>query len=326
MTRAARQTPERFSGGFSLRGLFAIAVWGASFVATRIALESFSPCGLAAFRLLTAGVLLGVVIRARGGRLLPARADLPICLLLGVTLAAHMVVQAYGLRYTSAINTGWIIGFIPVTVALGAHLLRQQRLNAIGWMGVTIGTAGVLTVTAVAPPDFARARFGDLLQIGSCFTWTVYTLAGAGPIARNGALRVTAAAMATAAVIVAVATLGTGATVGPVTPRSLGAFAFLGLICSGVAYYLWFAASHDRGPTRVAALLYFEPFVTLITAAAVLHEPITSNAIAGGLIVLVGVWLVGRGSSTRTGRATTGGIGEMAVDSAMPSGERRDQQ
>ncbi len=301
--RDENQQREQFSRGLSLRGLFAVTVWGASFVATRIALESFSPFGLVAFRLLAAAFLLGIVLRARGGRLLPARADLPVCLLLGVTLATHLVMQAYGLQYTSAINTGWIMGFIPVTIAIGAHLLRQQRLNATGWIGVAVGTGGVLTVTAVAPPDFAQARFGDLLQIVSCLTWTFYTLAGAGPIARNGALRVTACAMATAAVIVTLATLGTGVTVGPVTPRGLGALAFLGLICSGVAYYLWFAASHDRGPTRVAALLYFEPFVTLVVAAAVLHEPITSNAIAGGSIVLIGVWLVGRGASqTGTGK------------------------
>ncbi|MBU0617248.1 MAG: DMT family transporter [Planctomycetes bacterium] len=297
MIRDTNGQHERFARSLSLRGLFAVTVWGASFVATRIALESFNPFGLVAFRLLAAALLLGIVIRARGGRLLPTRADLPVCLLLGVTLAAHLLMQAYGLRYTSAINTGWIIGFIPVTIALGAHLLRQQHLNAFGWIGVVVGTGGVLTVTAVAPPDFTHARFGDLLQIASCFTWTIYTLAGAGPIARNGALRVTACAMAIAATIVTLATLGTDVTTGPLTLRGLVALAFLGLVCSGVAYYVWFAASHDRGPTRVAALLYFEPFVTLVVAAALLHEPITLNAIVGGLIVLVGVWLVGRGAS-----------------------------
>jgi drug/metabolite transporter (DMT)-like permease len=287
----------RFAAGLSARGLFAVGVWGASFVATRIALESFSPFGLVAFRLLAAAVLLGIVVRTRAGDLLPAPADRPVCLLLGLTLAAHLLMQAYGLRYTSAINTGWIIGFIPVTIALGAQLLRQQRLNAAGWIGVAVGTGGVLTVTAVAPPDFAHAHFGDVLQIASCFTWTIYTLAGVGPIARNGALRVTAFAMTSAAILVALATLATGVTTGPLTARGLIALGFLGLVCSGVAYYVWFAASHDRGPTRIAALLYFEPFVTLVTAAVLLHEPITINAIVGGLIVLVGVWLVQRGAS-----------------------------
>ncbi len=322
--RDPSQQHGRFSRGWSVRGLFAVTVWGASFVATRIALESFNPFGLVAFRLLAAAFLLGIVVRARGGRLWPARADLPVCVLLGVTLAAHLLMQAYGLRYTSAINTGWIIGFIPVTIALGAQLLRQQRLNATGWMGVAVGTGGVLTVTAVAPPDFTHAHFGDLLQIASCFTWTIYTLAGAGPIARNGALRVTAFAIVTAAALVTVATLATGVTIGPVTVRGLIALGFLGLICSGVAYYVWFAASHDRGPTRVAALLYFEPFVTLVTAAVLLHERITPNAIAGGLIVLVGVWLVGRGSSKP---ASWERIEEKSEASApLACGERRETQ
>jgi drug/metabolite transporter (DMT)-like permease len=283
--------------GLSAKGLFAVAVWGASFVATRIALQSFSPFGLVAARLLAGTLLLGVLIRARGGRVLPVRADLPACTLLGVTLSVHLLMQAYGLRYTSAINTAWIIGFIPVTIGLGAQLLGQQRLSATGWAGVAIGTGGVLTVTAVTPPDFAHARFGDLLQIASCFTWTIYTLAATGPMARNGALRVTAFAMGVAAITTTVATVAAGALAGAVTARGLLALGFLGLICSGVAYYLWFSATHDRGPTRIAALLYFEPFVALVTGAAILSEPITPNAVAGGLLVLVGVWLVGRGAS-----------------------------
>jgi drug/metabolite transporter (DMT)-like permease len=314
----------RFAHGLSARGLFAVTVWGASFVATRIALESFNPFGLVAFRMLAAVVLLGVVVRARGGRVLPAHRDLPVCLLLGVTLAGHLLIQAYGLQYTSAINTGWIIGFIPVTIALGAQLLRQQRLNATGWIGVAVGTGGVLTVTAVAPPDFAHAHLGDLLQIASCFTWTIYTLAGAGPIARNGTLRVTAFAMGTAAVLVTLATFGSGVVAGPVTVRGLVALGFLGVVCSGVAYYVWFSASHDRGPTRIAALLYFEPFVTLVTAAALLHEAITPNAIAGGLIVLAGVWLVGRGASKP---ASWERIQERSEASApLACGERRETQ
>ncbi len=290
----------RLRRGLSAKGLFAVAVWGASFVATRIALQSFSPFGLVAARLLAGTLLLGVLIRARGGRVLPVRADLPACTLLGVTLSVHLLMQAYGLRYTSAINTAWIIGFIPVTIALGAQLLGQQRLSATGWAGVAIGTGGVFTVTAVTPPDFAHARFGDLLQIASCFTWTIYTLAAAGPMARNGPLRVTAFAMGIAAIATTVATIAAGALAGAVTARGLLALGFLGLICSGVAYYLWFSATHDHGPTRTAALLYFEPFVALATAAAILSEPITPNAVAGGLLVLVGVWLVGRGASRPT--------------------------
>lgn len=281
------------------KGLSAVAVWGASFVATRIALESFHPFGLVAIRLWMGAALLFLLARRASPKRRLSSADYPAGLFLGAVLAAHLLIQAYGLLYTSAINTGWIIGFMPVTIALGAYLLGQQRLQPRGWAGVALGTVGVLLVTAVTPPNFRHARWGDLLQIGSCLTWTVYTLAAAGPLARLGPLRVTAASMAVAAAIATVATMGSGLTRGPLFVSAVGATVFLGVACSGVAYYLWLAAMDEHGPARVSALLYFEPFVTLATAVLLKDEPITLNALAGGLCVLAGVWLVARGSTKR---------------------------
>lgn len=283
-------------GAISAKGLFAVVVWGASFVATRMALQAVHPFALIGVRLWMGAGLLALLLAARRERLLPQRTDLPACVFLGVVLSAHLLVQAFGLEYTSAINTGWIIGFIPVTIALGATLLRQQRLSGLGWLGVAVGTGGVLVVTLKSPPNFAQARIGDLLQLTSCLTWTVYTLAATGPNQRNGVLRVTTFGMAVAAAIGTVAALFTPWRAGPLTGGAVLAIVFLGVICSGAAYYLWFAAQRDYGPAHVGALLYIEPFVGLIVAASLLHEPVTINALVGGVCVLGGVWLVARGA------------------------------
>ena len=189
MTRSS--STSRLRDSLSGKAFLAITFWGASFVFTRIALESFGPFGLVASRLVAGSGLLYLTLRARGGQLrFPAR-EIPLVVLLGLVLGTHLILQAYGLQYTSAMNTGWIIGFIPVTIAIGAHLLGRQRLTGKGWLGVAVGTLGVVLVTIQSPPDFRQARFGDMLQIVSCFTWTFYTLAAVGLVARVGALRVT---------------------------------------------------------------------------------------------------------------------------------------
>lgn len=280
----------------SPRGLLAIAVWGASFVATRIALESLTPYGIVAVRLLAGTLLLALVVRLRRGRLVPLRPDVGVCVFLGLIVSAHLLIQAYGLQFTSAINTGWIIGFIPVTIAVGAFLLGQQRLKALGWLGVSVGTAGVLAVTWTEPPDFANAHFGDLLQVSSCLTWAVYTLAAVTPITRNGALTVTTFSMAVAAGATLLIAIPAGFIRQPPTWETWAAMAFLGPICSGIGYAMWFAAQREHGPARTAALLYLEPFVTLAAAMTIMAEPLTPNAVLGGLLVLCGVWLVARGS------------------------------
>ena len=282
----------RFSG----KGLCAIALWGGSFVLTRVALRSFDPFGLVALRLTVGSALLFLAARLRTGRFLPVRADIGVCVFMGFALGLHIVMQAYGLQYTTAINAGWIIGFTPVTIALGAHLLGKQKILPTGWAGVVVGALGVLLVTSSALPDFKDARFGDLLQILSCLTWTIYTLAGVDAIRRSGALRVTALTMGVAALLNAAATPWMGILSGPLTLRPCLALAFLGFLCSGLAYYLWFQAVDEHGPARTGSMLYLEPFVTSIAATATLHEPVTVNVIFGGVCVLSGVWLVAGGS------------------------------
>jgi drug/metabolite transporter (DMT)-like permease len=274
------------------KGLFAVVVWGGSFVATKIAMTWLNPFALVAARFLIGTLLLVAALRLREGRVWPAARDIPAGVLLGAILGAHLLIQAYGLQYTSAISTGWIIGFMPVTIALGAILLRQQRLGPVGWTGVALGTAGILVVWLSSSPDFAHARFGDLLQIGSCLTWTVYTLASAGPVARNGVLRVTGLAMGVAAVLCAAATPWTGVFTGPAAPGPVAALLFLGLVCSGAAFWLWFAAVREHGPSRTGALLYIEPFVASATGRGILAERLRAPVILGGLCVLAGVWLV----------------------------------
>jgi drug/metabolite transporter (DMT)-like permease len=284
----------------SPEALVAVAFWGVSFVATRIALRAFHPFGLIATRLVLGTALLALVQLVRRKPLLPERGDRPACAALGVVLAVHLLLQAFGLRLTTAIRTGWIIAFIPIMIAVGARVVLGKRLAPLGWLGVAIGAAGVLVVGAVAPRDFAHARFGDLLQFVSCVTWTVYSLTAHRPAVRSGALRTSAFAMGVAAVLAAAAAASAGVLVAPVDAGALVSVLFLGLGCSGTAFFLWIRALTRDGPARSAAMLYFQPFVTLLAAQIVLGEPVTTNALAGGPIVLFGVWLVGRGTPRNT--------------------------
>lgn len=277
--------------------LLAVAAWGGSFVAVRIALASFQPAGLVAARLWLGALVLFLLLRLRGGPMLPARRDRIRCVLLGGLFGGHLLIQTFGLRFTTAIRTGWIIAFIPVVIALGAHLFGGQRLRAVGWLGVLLALAGVLGVVLEEPPDLAAVRLGDGLQLLSCFTYALFTLAGVGPVSRNGALRVTAACITVAALVVTVPALVTGFRTGALTSGTVGALTYLGVGCSGLAIALWYRAQARCGSHRTGATLYFEPFVTMVAAAALLDESLSGAALVGGLVVLVGVWLVGRGVS-----------------------------
>jgi drug/metabolite transporter (DMT)-like permease len=275
--------------------LLAVVLWGASFVATRFVLEVFSPLALVAIRLVLGCVVLVIIGRIAGYAVWSDRGGRRVWMVLGCIIAAHLLIQAVGLTYTTAVHTGWIIGFIPVVIALGARIFLGQRLSSGAWLGVAIATCGVLLVTAQRPPDFSQARLGDLLQVLSCFTWAAYTLIAIRPIERHGSLPTTAVPMAVAAAILTAAAAVQGSPmVGHPTAAHITALAFLGVLCSGVAYLLWFGAVGGIGPARTGSYLYLEPFVTLAVAWSVLDEPVTVTAVAGGIVVLFGVWLVNR--------------------------------
>jgi drug/metabolite transporter (DMT)-like permease len=71
-----------------------------------------------------------------------------------------------------------------------------------------------------------------------------------------------------------------------------GAILFLGIGCSGLGYWFWYAALERIDTSQVAAFLYLEPLVTLLSAVALLGESVTWSTIFGGMLVLVGVLTV----------------------------------
>jgi drug/metabolite transporter (DMT)-like permease len=67
---------------------------------------------------------------------------------------------------------------------------------------------------------------------------------------------------------------------------------FLGVFCSGLAYFFWYSALEKKDSSLIGAYLYLEPFVTLIGAAILLNEPVKGITLFGGAMTLFGVYLV----------------------------------
>jgi drug/metabolite transporter (DMT)-like permease len=284
--------------------LLPITFWGSSFAFTKIALAAFHPFGLVAARFALGASLVYAYLLARREKLLPARGDRPIAFFLGCVLGAHLLLQGFALRSASAIDSGWIVGFCPVTIALGAQLFLGEKMRAVGWLGVLLATLGVWLVAFAGVTELVRVELGDLLVLTSTLTWAVYSLASIGAVARNGALRVSAFAMAVGACVCALAALTSDVVIARPGWAEIGSVLFLGVLCSGVAFSIWFRAIEDFGPARIGALIYLQPFVSLVVGATVLHEPVTSYALLGGPLVVLGVWLVSRGSPRRRTSAT----------------------
>jgi drug/metabolite transporter (DMT)-like permease len=282
-----------------LGALLAIVFWGVSFVATKAVVAEISPTTLIFSRAGLGSLLLCAFLALRRQPVLPPRDALgPLALMGFVGVAFHQLLQAYALRLTSAVSTGWLIGLIPVWSALLAAVLLRERFGPRKIAGLVVGFAGAVLV--VTRGDFGAGLLtlpstrGDLLVLASTFNWAVYTVLGHSTIRRLGPARATAGAMLLGWLMLAPIFLATAgwSDYARLSPAGWGALLFLGIAASGLGYLFWYAALEKVETSRVAALLYLEPLVTLAAAVVLLGEPVGAATVVGGLTLMGGVVLV----------------------------------
>jgi drug/metabolite transporter (DMT)-like permease len=284
-----------------LGAFLAVVFWGISFVATKAAVTEISPVALIFARAGLGTILLVGLLALRGRDWRPPRSDLGWLALMGfIGVAFHQGLQAYGLRLTTAVKTGWLIGLTPIWSAVLAALFLRERFPPAKLLGLVLGFAGALLV--VTGGRFGSDVFalpstkGDLLVLASTVNWAVYSVVGHPVIKRLGALRATAGAMLLAWVmlVVPMAVAGAWTDYGRLSAAGWAAVLFLGIASSGLGYLFWYGALETIETSKVAALLYIEPLVTLVAAWLLLGEPIGLVTLAGGALLLAGVALVQR--------------------------------
>jgi drug/metabolite transporter (DMT)-like permease len=294
--------------------LLAVAVWGASFIATKLALREVSPAVIVFGRNAFGALLLaGIVWRSTGMRWLPLRVWPSLALLgfLGTTF--HQWLQATGLQTASATVTAWIVTTVPVFVALLGWLFLKERIGGQRVVGMLVAALGVTLVASKGRPVQLFAgqvgTSGDGLIVLSALNWAVYTVvskrlisSGFPGSARGADTGSTPLLLLLYGVffgwLLSVPWLlsdGGWRRLASLSPTGWGALVFLGLACSGLAYLFWYRGLESVDATQVGAFLYLEPLVTTALAASVLGEPVTAPVALGGAAILLGVWLVNRG-------------------------------
>jgi drug/metabolite transporter (DMT)-like permease len=218
--------------------------------------------------------------------------------LLAMIAVFHLWIQVTGMKYTTASNTGWIIGTAPIFMALLGLIFFKENLNTIKIIGIIIATFGLLLLVGKGNPtniDLIKNK-GDLLVLSSSFTWGIYSMVNKKISLNYSPLMTILYLFIMMAIIIIPFTVGKETINSVVHLSAVGwiAILFLGLLCSGVAYVIWAYALREMESAKVGAYLYFEPFVTVIAAWIFLNEYITLFMILSGLIITAGVYLVNK--------------------------------
>lgn len=132
-----------------LAALFAVVVWGASFIATKIGLHQVSPLTVIWLRFGIGVGVLAVAVPLRKEFFLPRSSDLVFFVALGALgITLHQWLQVTGLVTALASTTAWIVAAIPLVIALISRIVLDEPLRRNHLVGIVVGAVGVLLVVS----------------------------------------------------------------------------------------------------------------------------------------------------------------------------------
>ncbi len=206
-------------------------------------------------------------------------------------------------RHLASSLTGLLVASVPVIVALLSLLIGSgERLSVVRWAGLLVGLAGV---ALLAGPDLfgsgagggVAVAVGEVLVVAVCYA--TGPLIAASKLSGVPSVAMTAASLSLAAIAYApLAILDWPAAIP--SAEVLASIAGLGLVCTALAFLLFFALIGEVGPARASVITYINPAIAVTLGVAVLGERVTAlMLVAFGTILAGSVLATRRGSQRR---------------------------
>src|SRR5258708_10601786 len=277
-----------------LEAIFTVVVWGATFIATKIALQEVSPATIVWLRFGMGVIILGIAVLSRRQFALPERNDWPYFALLGfIGVTFHQWLQANGLKTAQATTTAWIVAITPIFIAVRGWLVLKEKFGWVRILGITLAAFGVLLIVSggnlSALFSGRVGSIGDLLILISAVNWSIYTVLSRRELAKHPAARMMFYVMLFGWLFTTIWIFGFGPQlreVGSLDSKGWEAILFLGIFGSGLAYIAYYDALQAIPASRLGVFLNIEPLVTTLLAASLLGEPITAIVLIGGAIII----------------------------------------
>jgi drug/metabolite transporter (DMT)-like permease len=278
--------------------LLAVVFWGTSFVATKTVLLEIKPVTVIVLRLILASTLLTIIALSTKRNFSINLKSHGWIFILAMIATFHLWIQVTGLQYTTASNTGWIIGTAPIFMAILGLIFFKEKVTILQLAGILIAMFGLLLLIGkgnILNIDLIENK-GDMLVLGSAFTWGVYSMVNKKISLSYSPLMTILYLFLMMLIIILPFNLNSETLNSVINLSLIGwiSILFLGLFCSGISYVIWARALRDMESAKVGAFLYFEPFVTVLAAWFFLNEVITLIMILSGLLITAGVFIVNK--------------------------------
>jgi drug/metabolite transporter (DMT)-like permease len=259
-------------------------IWGVPYLLIRVAVQSVDPLIVAAGRT-AIGALVLLPLAWRRGVLGPAfRRWRPLLLFTLVEISIPWVLLGHAETRLTSSTAGLMIAAVPLTAALLLALLGDERIDGRRLAGLALGFGGVAALVGL---DLEASDLGAVSALAVAVLG--YAI---GPIVIARRLSdVPPLGVVTASLLLATALYA------PFAPRAwpsvvpgtaAAAIVTLALLCTALAFLLFFALVAEAGPARATVITYVNPAIAVLLGVLVLDEPLTLGMAIGFPLVVVG--------------------------------------
>lgn len=275
----------------SLQLILLAAIWGASFLFMRVSVQEFGPVVLMTLRI-GIGALVLIPFLLWKKRLHLVFANWKPIFVVGLTNSAiPFSLFGYTALYAEAGYASILNATAPMFTAIIAYFWLSERLNKLAGLGIVIGFAGVffLMIDKMSG-EHSTPLVASLAALLATFLYGVAASTSKRFLSGVNVLVVAAGSLFFGTIaLIPFAALNLPQQM----PGSDAWFSviMLGVICTGVAYLLFFNLLDQVGMTKTLSVTYMIPVFGIFWGALLLGEQLSFNLLIGGSLVLLGVGL-----------------------------------
>ena len=270
-----------------------VLLWALNITITRYVLtHGWHPLAYATIRYGAATALFWMFTYQRERSFRIDRKDLGLVLFAALMLFVNQLCFVYGLKLVHASTVALLLGATPIFVGAISIILRLERLQRSFWLGALMTFGGVTLIAVATRGGLSAGLGGDLLAIGTAFSWACYTVAIAPLMKRYSPFRISALVLLLGWIPLALISI----------PQVASQhFSFGWLVWLGFGYaiigplfltnILWFTAIARVGPSRASLFGNLQPFFAVMFAILLLSESLHALEIVGGVLIFAGIVL-----------------------------------
>lgn len=281
--------------------LFAVSImlilctlWGFQQITLKLAADDIVPTLQIGLRsAFAASVLLLLMLRSEGRQVF-SDGTLKAGLLVGVMFAVEFLFVGLGLEYTSASHMVVFLYTSPIFTALGMHFVHpDERLSRLQWIGIGLAFSGVCIAFMGPAANTPNSLLGDFYALLAGAFWGFTTVAiRHSKLSEAPAVKTLFYQMAVAALLLISTAFLLGRGEMNWTPETSINMAFQAVVIALASYLTWFWLLRRYLASRLATFTFITPLIGVLFGVLILDEVLSGQFIAGGCLVLAGIFLV----------------------------------